>query len=76
MYAIRSYYVGSILVQKVPPQARGTAMGGYAAFQDVAYAITGPCTGLIANSFGYAPVFATGALCAVIAFLTVGFVLD
>lgn len=68
--------LGSILVKKVPPQARGTAMGGYAAFQDVAYAITGPCTGLIANSFGYAPVFATGAVCAVIALLTVGLVLD
>ena len=49
-------------VKAIAPQMRGTALGAYAAFFDVALAITSPIAGIVANSFGYQNVFALGAL--------------
>jgi MFS family permease len=54
-------------VQHIAPQMRGTALGAYVAFFDVALAVTSPLAGIIAGSFGYQNVFSFGFLGAVIA---------
>lgn len=58
--------LGSVVVRQVPAPTRGTALGAYAAFQDVAYGATGPLTGLLAGIYGYRVVFACGTVCALL----------
>lgn len=57
-----------MMVQRVPPHLRGTAAGGLAAFQDLAFGVTGPATGLLADRFGYGVVFLVGGLAASVGF--------
>jgi MFS family permease len=56
--------LGIEALKTIPPHSRGTAMGGFIAFQDVAYGATGPVTGVLASRYGYTAVFLVGAIAA------------
>lgn len=56
--------MGAEVVGLVPVALRGTAMGAFSAFQDVAYGATGPLAGLAADRFGQPVVFLIGAAAA------------
>ena len=65
--------MGSEVVRQVPPHLRGTAVGGFAAFQDLAYGATAPLVGLLADGSGYSSVFLVGGLAATLAvWITIG----
>jgi MFS family permease len=57
--------MGREVVQLVEPHLRGTALGGFTAFQDLAYGLTGPLAGLLADRAGYGCVFLIGGTAAV-----------
>ena len=54
--------MGLEAVRQIPPHLRATAIGGFAAFQDIAYGLTGPLAGLLADRAGYSRVYLIGAL--------------
>jgi MFS family permease len=56
--------MGREVVRLVEPNLRGTALGGYSAFQDLAYGLTGPIAGLVADRAGYGSVFLIGGFAA------------
>lgn len=61
--------MGREVVYLVDPHLRGTALGGFTAFQDLAYSLTGPFAGLLADRAGYSSVFLIGAAAAAAGFL-------
>ncbi|WP_372399905.1 arabinose transporter [Azospirillum sp. HJ39] len=56
--------LGVEALKRVPPANRGSAMGAFVAFLDIAYGVSGPVAGLIAGQVGYAAVYLFGAACA------------
>lgn len=64
--------LGVEVVKSVPASARATALGGFAAFQDLSYAVTSPFAGIVADHYGYRAIFLSGTFCALIALITVG----
>lgn len=54
--------LGMIVVDLVPPQNRGSAIGAYSMFTDVALCATGPVAGLLAANVTYAAPFLFGAV--------------
>lgn len=58
--------LGVIVIEQVPPQSRGTAIGTFALFIDVALCAAGPLAGAIAARSNYALPFAAAAFCALV----------
>jgi MFS family permease len=56
--------LGVEALKRVLPANRGSAMGAFVAFLDIAYGVSGPAAGVIASQFGYAAVYFFGAACA------------
>lgn len=58
--------MGREVVNLVAPNLRGTALGAFSAFQDLAYGLTGPLVGLLADHAGYSSIFLVGFLAAIL----------
>jgi predicted MFS family arabinose efflux permease len=58
--------LGVEALKRVLPANRGSAMGAFVAFLDIAYGLSGPAAGVIAGQFGYAAVYLFGAICALL----------
>ncbi|MBY4832491.1 arabinose transporter [Burkholderia dolosa] len=56
--------LGVEALKRVPAANRGSAMGAFVAFLDIAYGLSGPAAGIIAARFGYAAVYLFGTACA------------
>ena len=58
--------LGVEALKRVLPANRGSAMGAFVAFLDIAYGLSGPAAGVIAGQFGYTAVYLFGAVCALL----------
>jgi len=58
--------LGVEALKRVLPANRGSAMGAFVAFLDIAYGLSGPAAGVIAGQFGYAAVYQFGAVSALL----------
>lgn len=58
--------LGVEVLKRVLPANRGSAMGAFVAFLDIAYGLSGPAAGVIAGQFSYAAVYLFGTVCALL----------
>jgi MFS family permease len=58
--------LGVEALKRVLPANRGSAMGGFVAFLDIAYGLAGPGAGWVAGQFGYAAVYLLGTASALL----------
>lgn len=59
--------LGVLALNKVKPQMKGTTMGAYGAFTDVALGLAGPCAGLIVGWLNYQSVYYFAGICSLLA---------
>lgn len=59
--------LGVEALKRVPPSNRGLVIAIFSAFQDLAFGLTGPVTGMFVTDTSYQSVFVAGALGAVVA---------
>ncbi|MDE1914491.1 MAG: MFS transporter [Sphingomonadales bacterium] len=67
--------LGMIVVDLAPPQNRGSAIGAYSMFTDVALCAVGPVAGLLAANVSYGAPFLFGALSSLCGAVLVGLLL-
>ena len=58
--------LGVEALKRVLPANRGSAMGAFVAFLDIAYGASSPVAGIIAGEIGYPAVYLFGAACALL----------
>jgi MFS family permease len=58
--------LGVEALKRVLPANRGSAMGAFVAFLDIAYGVSGPVAGVIAGQYGYGAVYLFGGACALL----------
>ncbi|MEK6495362.1 MFS transporter [Myroides odoratimimus] len=63
--------LGVIILKRVSPDNKGTALGAYSAFFDISLGITGPIAGLIAGYFTYSSVYFFAAIACLIAIVII-----
>ncbi|GLQ96234.1 MFS transporter [Dyella mobilis] len=61
--------LGVEAVHRVPAHSRGSALGVYSVFMDVAMAVTGPLGGWVASGMGYNAIYGLAAVAAIAAVL-------
>jgi MFS family permease len=61
--------LGVLVVKKVPPQMRGTALGAYAAFFDLSLGLAGPLAGMVAQYLSFHAIYLFAAASCLLAFL-------
>ncbi|WP_240697501.1 MFS transporter [Sphingomonas desiccabilis] len=59
--------LGVLVIERVPPQSRGAAIGAFALFVDLALGLAGPLAGALAERSTFAAPFAAAAVCALLA---------
>lgn len=65
--------LGVLVVKKVTPQMRGTALGAYAAFFDLSLGMAAPIAGLLASWYNYESVYFFGGISCAIAIMVLVF---
>jgi len=63
--------MGVEVVKRVSPEQRGAAFGGFAMFQDIAYAFSAPIAGILADAYSYPATFLFGFISAVFGMIIV-----